>query len=206
MFSIFPTAGSMLRGFEMSTRTSGRVRRDRAISDSASLWSSGSGEAVAVTTTSAMESTSSSASKGRASPPSSPASASARSSVRFRTSSRAGACSAMWVATSRPVSPAPTTATVCLSRPSKTLSAISTAAYATDTVPSPISVSVRARLPTWSAVLNSRVRIAPVTRLWSASLYASRTCPRIWGSPTISDSIPDATRKRWRTMSRPPSR
>ena len=74
--------------------------------------------------------------------------------------------------------------------------ASSQAAEATETTPTPIAVSARARLPVLSADSNRRSSSGPVAPPLRAWACASFTWLRICGSPTIIDSIPEATRNR----------
>ena len=60
-------------------------------------------------------------------------------------------------------------------------------------------VSVRARLPTSIACLNTRLSAAPHVPSSTASSHASRTCPWTSLSPSTVDSMPDATANRWAT-------
>ena len=138
---------------------------------------------------------------GMASPASARASSSARAAVRFATRKAAGRRSANCCPARRAVSPAPTTSTWRPPRSLKTLPARATAAEATETVPAPISVSVRARLPARSAVVTSRSRTLPRAPSAAARASASLTWPRISASPRTIDSRPDATRSRWRAAS-----
>ena len=76
---------------------------------------------------------------------------------------------------------------------SNTVRASETAADATDTAFAPMRVCVRTRLATENAVCISRFRYGPVTRCSSAARYASLSWPRICGSPSTSESRPQAT-------------
>ena len=71
-----------------------------------------------------------------------------------------------------------------------------TAADETDTAWRPISVSVRARLPTSMAWRNVRESSGPTVPSASAARHASRTWPRISCSPMIIESSPAATANR----------
>ena len=59
------------------------------------------------------------------------------------------------------------------------------------------AVSVRTRLPAANAEWKSLFSSGPVLPSCVATPKASFTCPRICGSPTTSESRPDATRNRW---------
>ena len=91
---------------------SGRNRRALPTAPTFSFVNSGTGDAVEHTTTSAAFSSAVSSSKGRAVPPTSAASASARASVRLVTISRPRLAYFRCRAASSPISPAPTTSAV----------------------------------------------------------------------------------------------
>jgi hypothetical protein len=81
------------------------------------------------------------------------------------------------------------------------LRASSTAVDETETARRPISVSVRTRLATLKTWLMRALSTGPTVRQAWASAKASFTCPRIWLSPTTSESRLAATRNAWRMAS-----
>ena len=91
------------------------------------------------------------------------------------------------------MSPAPTRSAVCCSNPVKIRFASWMPADATDTALAPIAVSVRTRLATENVVWKRRFSNAPAVPACWAARYASFSWPRIWGSPRIRESSPDAT-------------
>ena len=98
---------------------------------------------------------------------------------------------------SSPVSPAPMTSTDLSLRSPRISSARSTAADPTETERSLMLVSFRTRFPTAMAFLNAVSSIHPVVPALDAICISSFIWPRIWSSPMIMDSRPDARRRRW---------
>jgi len=98
---------------------------------------------------------------------------------------------------SSPVSPAPITSTDLSLRSPSISSARSTAADPTETERSLMLVSFRTLFPTAMAFLKAVSSIQPVVPAWDAICISSFIWPRIWSSPMIMDSSPDARRSRW---------
>ena len=134
--------------------------------------------------------------QGTAVPSIESASAAAWASVRLVMSIRPAPCAFKCCAVSFPISPAPTTTTVRPVRSPKIFLASEVAAKLIDTAPSDSAVSVRTRLPTVNDQGNTLFSTGPTVRSSVAAANASFTCPRIWGSPTTSESRPPATRNR----------
>ena len=102
-----------------------------------------------------------------------------------------------------PISPEPMTRARHLDRSPNVFFASPTATELTEAGLRLIAVSVRARLPTVTARLNSFNTTGLPAFVSRANSYASRTCPRISFSPTTRESSPQATVKRWVTASSP---
>ena len=152
-----PAAGSTSRGMAMSTISNGRPLR-RAIAVVRSPCSSMMFVApVEVSSTSTWASSAGRSARRTARPSKRAASAFAVSHVRLATTMSTSPAAPMATAMPSPISPAPSTSTRRpLSVPSRSV-AIATAACATEVMPRPMPVSVRARLPTSSAWRNSRL-------------------------------------------------
>ena len=152
---------------------------------------------VEVSTTSAATSACGRRLIGVARPPTRRASSDARSVPRPATTTSATPDPASEVAMPWPISPAPRTSTRrSTSVPSRSV-ARATAADDSDTAPRPMPVSARDRFPTSMAYRKMRARPCWAVPSSSALFRASRTWPRIWPSPRITESTPAATPKRW---------
>ena len=193
------TAGSTSRGTAMSTMSSSRPKR-RCMASSISSWlMTISVEPVEVSTRSADTSAWGSCSIGIARPPTRMASSVERSVPRPATTTSATPEPARERAMPSPISPAPRTRTRrSTSVPSRS-AARATAADDSDTAPRPMPVSARDRFPTSMAKRKIRARLCWAVPSSSALFRASRTWPRIWPSPRITESTPAATPKRWAT-------
>ncbi len=106
-------------------------------------------------------------------------------------------------AVTSPIVPAPISSAVLSPKASKMPRASSTAAEPTETAFSAMLVSVRTRLATENDLWKQRWSTCPAAPTAAAIAYCSFSCPRICGSPTTIESRLAATRKRWRTASRP---
>ena len=143
-----PASCSTSRGTAMSTMRSGRSPLADRAADNADFVTMTSPEPVDVKRTSASRKTSLRSVKSRTVAPTVWASSSARSLLRFNTTTFAEAFDDKARATPVPISPAPMTTMFLPSREPRMSVAISTAACETDAVPRLIAVSVRTRLPT----------------------------------------------------------
>ena len=172
----------------MSMKKSGCLRR--AGTSPAAIRSPGA--AVDVSTTSTSPSFAATSSSPSALPPKRAASAAPASGVRFATYAIEAPRAERLPAASSPMRPAPTSMTLRPFRSPKTWAASAAAAAGTDAGLSPIAVSVRTSLPSFSAWRNTRSSSGP----GEAASKAARTWPRISLSPGISESSPAETRKR----------
>lgn len=136
-----------------------------------------------------------SSSQGRGVPPVLSARRTDRSQVRLTTVIARGCCRAT-VAAARPlIAPAPTMSTWA-SRTAPTYSVAAASPSATSPRPAcAMSVSLWARLPTRSACWNRAFSAGPAVPPVCAASSASRSWPRICGSPTAIDSSPQAREK-----------
>ncbi len=177
----------------------GRRRRARSARSTRPLPRIGSDEAVDETTMSCSCRCSASVLSSIAWPLKRAARRLARSRVRFATVMRAGACAAKCVAQSSIISPAPMNSTLCSRRVGKMRAASLTDAAAIETLAAPTLVVERTSFATanecWKS-LCSTVPSVPADSAWRA---ASFIWPRICGSPSTSESRPEATRNAWRT-------
>ena len=153
---------------------------------------------VQVTSTSVSASAAGSSLSRTAWPPTAAASRSARSSVRLAQLTWAPAAAAVRTA-SPAIAPAPTTSTRRPARSPRSSASRAYAALTSDRPAPPISVSVCTRLPTRSACWNKLLRTVPTVPWFWQVVKACFTWPRIWLSPTTSESRPEATAKVWAT-------
>ena len=194
-------SGSTSRGTAMSISSRARSPRARMTSASSSLPMIGCGEEVAATTMSLRSSSRGRSSKPVTRPPKRSASSRARSRRRLATNIGSAPWLASACAVSSLISPVPSTTTLRLARSPMVSRTRSTATELTETRPSAMPVSVRARLPVARAAPNTRLLSGPVTPASSAASYARLTCPWTSASPTIIDSNPQVTRNRCRAAS-----
>src|SRR6185369_11373877 len=99
--------------------------------------------------------------------------------------------------------PAPTTSTLLPVRSPNTRLARSTATVDTLAAPRAIAVSVRTRLATPNARSRQRPSSGPEVPADAATPYAALSWPRIWASPSTSESGAPATENTWRTAALP---
>src|SRR5215212_8870982 len=184
----------------MSIKNRGSSLRSRAPATN-SLPKTHSPEPVELTTTSAAGSSSARESKLTATPPTLSASDAACPAVRLAIRISRTPLPLRYLTTSPLISPALRIRVRLPPSVPKTSSVIFNATRATESELFPRPVSERTRLPTRRAVWKSRLRIGPVLSSSVAARYASRTCPRIWPSPTTIESSELATRYRCRTAS-----